>query len=178
MPDAAFDLQQDYFALFALPRQFELDTARLARRFYAIQKDVHPDRFAGATEAERRLSVQYATLVNQAYEVLRSPVQRGLYLLRLLGVDLPEETTGQFSRDFLLRQLSLREQLEELDSPDAVDAFRAEVDAELQDLGARLHQLVSEANLEAASECVRRMQFMDKLAREAEQREARLLNET
>lgn len=169
-------LHQDYFALFNLPRQFDIDAKHLSRRFYAIQKDIHPDRFASATEAEKRLSLQYATLVNQAYEVLRSPVQRALYLLHLLGVSMPEETTGQFSQDFLVRQLMLREQLEELDSLEAVDAFRKEVDREQELLAERLCSLLADSDLSAAAECVRRMQFVDKLHREAGLQEEKLLN--
>ena len=172
-----FDLKQDHFELFGLPRRFDIDLELLSRRFFAIQKDVHPDRFASATEAERRLSVQYATLVNQAHEVLRSPVRRGLYLLRLLGVDLPEETTGSFSQDFLMQQMMLRERLEGLDSAEEVDGFKSEVLTRQEKLEGRLTDLLAASDLEGAAECLRRMQFVDKLSRDVKLQEERLLNE-
>ena len=56
------DLTADFFSLFELPRAFRLNLSELDSRFRDVQAQVHPDRFAHATEAERRLSMQWATM--------------------------------------------------------------------------------------------------------------------
>ena len=44
------DLTRNYYELFEMPVQFELDNDHLTSRFRALQKALHPDRFAGATD--------------------------------------------------------------------------------------------------------------------------------
>ena len=75
------DFNTDHFSLFELPPGFRLDAALLDRRYLEMQSRVHPDRFASAGEAERRLSLQWATRVNEAYQTLKKPLARAKYLL-------------------------------------------------------------------------------------------------
>ena len=67
------DLRSDHFALFGLSRGFRLDLSDLDSRYRDIQAQVHPDRFVHAGEAERRLSMQWATHANEAYQTLKKP---------------------------------------------------------------------------------------------------------
>ena len=71
-----------------LPRALPPRRARSWMRAYRdIQGQVHPDRFAHAGEAERRLSMQWATHANEAYQTLKNPLERAQYLLQLAGHD-------------------------------------------------------------------------------------------
>ena len=60
------DFNADHFTLFGLPRSYRLDPLALDKRYREIQSEVHPDRFAQAGDSERRLSLQWATRVNEA----------------------------------------------------------------------------------------------------------------
>ena len=53
-------LSSDYFELFDLPQQFRVDEEQLKQRYMELQRVTHPDKFAAASEAERRWSVQAA----------------------------------------------------------------------------------------------------------------------
>ena len=55
------DFNADHFALFELPRAFRLESALLDKRYREILALVHPDKFAHASDVERRLSLQWAT---------------------------------------------------------------------------------------------------------------------
>lgn len=105
-------LQQNYFELFGLEPQYFLDGAALASRYRELQQAVHPDRFAAAPEQERRLSLQSAAHVNEAFQTLRHPLSRARYLLELRGI--ADEQAAGLDEAFLLEQMQLREQLEEL----------------------------------------------------------------
>ena len=72
------DFSQDYFSLFGLPRAYRIDAATLDRAYHALQGRVHPDRHAHLPETERRLSMQWATQVNEAYRTLKTPLLRKL----------------------------------------------------------------------------------------------------
>ena len=63
-----------------------LDATLLGEHFRRLQQELHPDRFAGASDHEQRVAVQYSGLVNQAYTTLRHPLPRALYLLQLRGM--------------------------------------------------------------------------------------------
>ena len=78
-------LKQNHFQLFSLPEQYRLEHSQLDARYRDLQRSVHPDRFASASDQERRLSVQHAAQINEAFETLRDPLKRGRYLLQLRG---------------------------------------------------------------------------------------------
>src|SRR5262245_51519082 len=58
------NLSANHFELFGLPAQFALAGDAIDHSYRDMQARVHPDRFASASDAERRLSMQWATRVN------------------------------------------------------------------------------------------------------------------
>ncbi|MDH3888079.1 MAG: Fe-S protein assembly co-chaperone HscB, partial [Gammaproteobacteria bacterium] len=46
----AADLSTTHFELFGLPQSFEVDTEQLDSRYRELQRTVHPDRFASASD--------------------------------------------------------------------------------------------------------------------------------
>ena len=111
--DLFSDFQQDHFALFGLPRRFALDGAALDTLWRTAAAQVHPDRFASAGDAEKRVALMAATRVNEAYQTLKSPLARARYLLRLAGIDTAEETNTSMPPAFLMAQMEWREALDE-----------------------------------------------------------------
>ena len=83
---------QNHFELFNLPQQFAVDTGALDGAFRDVQGRVHPDRFVNATDAEKRVAMQWATRANEAYQTLKNPQKRAQYLCELNGVDLQTES--------------------------------------------------------------------------------------
>ena len=77
------DFSQTYFELFELPASYALDRERLDSAYRELQNKVHPDKFAAKSEAEQRVAMQWATKVNEAYQTLKMPISRGVYLLQL-----------------------------------------------------------------------------------------------
>lgn len=166
----------DYFALFALQPTFAVDTAALAVTYRQLAKDVHPDRFANASAAEQRQAVERAAELNDAFQTLKSPTQRALYLLRQQA-DLPEETTIQ-DGEFLLLQMEWREQLEELQEQadlQALERFAQELKQARKDNDVAFARCIEDsAQRIQAERLARRMQFFDKMFYEVRQLEERL----
>jgi len=106
------DLTQNYFSLFNLEPVFEVDLDLLAQRYRDAQYQVHPDKFAGKSDQEQRLAVQYAAFVNEAFQCLKQPLERAKYLLRLSGIELNLESQSHTDATFLMEQIELREALE------------------------------------------------------------------
>jgi len=166
-----------HFALFDLQPSFRLDLEQLAVRYRELARSVHPDRFADASEREQRLALEHSASLNEAYQTLKNPSQRARYLLALRGRDLPLETTVQ-DPEFLLQQMRLREELEDLqDSADlaGVAAFKCRLRVAQDELNEGFAACWDDAaRREEAERLVRRMQFLDKLSYEVRQLEERL----
>lgn len=159
----------DYFELFDLPRQFAIDLALLSERYRLIQAEVHPDRFAAGSDQERRIAMQYSAQANDAYQCLKSPVRRAGYLLELAGHGCDFDRFTLADAEFLMLQMSLREQLEECVSEASLLKFQAGAQVKLDEGHRAFVQEFEAGNFVAARDQVARLHFLDKLNRQAEQ---------
>lgn len=161
------DPGQNYFELFGLPPVFGIDLEQLHESQRDLQSTYHPDRFAAASDVEKRVSVQMAAYINQAYETLRDPVRRSRYLLELSGETLPDDSQTTADAAFLMEQLELREEL---------DACRGSEDAlqHCEQIEARLARRATElarafvdeyevGAFDAALDNSRKMQFIQRV---------------
>ncbi|MEZ5572705.1 MAG: Fe-S protein assembly co-chaperone HscB [Halioglobus sp.] len=174
------EFQRNYFQLFDLPESFELDQGQLGARYRQLQKELHPDRYAGASAHEQRLAVQYSALINEAYATLRKPLSRALYLMELAGMSGERVAGEQLDGGFLIAQMELREKLESMedlvDPASALDHLTTEIRADVAELQTHFSEAYAAQRMSvAASACVK-MQYLDKLLHEAEQIESRLLD--
>lgn len=173
-------LTQDFFALFALPRRFALDTASLDAAWRRLAAEVHPDRYASAGDAEKRLALMMATRINEAYRTLRSPLPRARYLLSLSGVDTQEETNTSMPATFLMEQMEWRESIEDAAAsrdPDRLDRLAARLGQAVATLETALGDALDrDADLDAAALLVRKLRFMEKLGQEIDDASERALS--
>ena len=170
-----FDFSKNYFELFGMPIGFRVDSAELASRYRELQKVVHPDRYAAAGEQSQRMSLQSATMVNEAYEVLRDPLKRAQYLLSLQDEAYDPRPQTLNDPAFLMQQMELREALERVQT--AADP-QAEIDALMREIGALIKGQIAQLavqfedssadQLAAAAQTVQKMQFLNKSHAEAE----------
>ncbi len=163
---------QNHFDLFGLAPAFRLDREALEKAYREIQGRVHPDRFAHASDAERRASLQWTTRVNEAYRVLKSPVQRAQHILELNGVDVAFETNTQMPTDFLMQQLELREELERAvakKDAQALDALRVSLRSSQSSLEAQVGETIdSKQDYAGAAGLVRKLMFLHRLDEEVD----------
>lgn len=171
------DFNQNYFEIFGLPVDYSVDLDLLADRFIEMQKEVHPDRFAAGTEQEKRLSMQWATMLNTANTTLKNPLARAIYLLELKGVEIAHNPT--LTPAFLMEQIELREELEEIESGegdlDRLDGFKRRVVAVMAEVEAGFGESIN-TNTDAARQHVYELQFLTKLLMSANEIEEKLLD--
>ncbi len=158
---------KDYFELFGLPREFKLNPGQLEASHIAVMQETHPDRFASASDAEKRVALQMATYANNAYQTLRNPVKRGLYLCELGGLDPQLETNTAMPQDFLMQQMEWRESLDEARGQlNAVEALSQEVRGVKSQYMNSLESSFAEGDMESALNQLRCLLFMDKFLNE------------
>jgi len=176
-------LRQNHFELFGLHPTFELDQQKLASDYRELQSAVHPDRFANASDQERRLSVQKAAQINEAFQTLKSPLRRARYLLELKGVEFDDQRETAIDPAFLMEQMELREALADIGNDAAgltslgkiQDDIQQRIRSLIEEMGQRL-QDDTETALNEAKAIVHKLQFLEKLQQEAENKEEDLAN--
>src|SRR5438270_12835871 len=83
-------LPDNYYDFFEIPHQLSLDLKELEKRFYALSRKWHPDRFARGSAEEKQLALDASAILNDGYRVLRDPIQRANYLLTEHGFEFGE----------------------------------------------------------------------------------------
>ncbi|MCK6429947.1 Fe-S protein assembly co-chaperone HscB [Betaproteobacteria bacterium PRO7] len=160
----------DHFALFGLEPRFALDAEALERAYRRVQERVHPDRFAAGSAAERRVAMQWATRANEAFQTLRSPLKRAAYLCERHGAPIAAESNTAMPAEFLVRQLELREALDEARSdrdPASLVRLRDEVRRLREEtLAALADALDGVQDYPRAAGLVRQLMFIEKFGDE------------
>ncbi|MBU2278811.1 MAG: co-chaperone HscB [Gammaproteobacteria bacterium] len=165
----------NYFQLFQVPAQFDLDLTELGTRYLELQRNFHPDNYAAGSERDRLLAVQQAANINDAYHSLKQPLLRAEHLLALRGVKISQEQRSFTDTTFLMQQMELRELLGDILHSSDPYALIDEAELEIQQQkNVLLHQLAKalednqhEQDLQAA-DIIRKLKFFFKLQHELE----------
>jgi len=173
-----------YFELFAIPVDYQIDLATVNKNYLDLQRAVHPDRHANSSSRDKLLAVQNAAEINDALQTLKHPVKRAEYMLSELGVDIRAEQQTLQDPLFLMQQMELREELEELSSSSDPDAAIAQFEQQIKQLdnqySAQLaEQLASadEQQWQQAADNIRKLKFVYKLRDELERIEDSLFDD-
>jgi molecular chaperone HscB len=171
------DFNKNYFEIFGLPVNYAVDQELLADRFLDLQKQVHPDRFAAGTDQEKRLAMQWTTLVNTANETLRVPLPRAIYLLKLSGIEL--EHNPALLPEFLMDQIDLREELISIEEGEGnleeLDSFRKKMVQVINKVQSEFKESLDD-DTSKAERLVYELQFLSKLMISANRLEEKLLD--
>jgi len=100
----------DPFALFDLPRQFELDEGQLHERFIAASAVNHPDRFTDTVRQAE--AAERSAAINEAHVVLTDMEKRADCLLGLLGGPAKGDDKS-LPPDLLMEMMEIRQRMEE-----------------------------------------------------------------
>lgn len=167
---------QNYFDLFQLPQQFNIELAVLDSHYRKLLAEVHPDRFVNASSAERMQSMQKATLANEAYQTLKQPTSRARYLLQLAGITTDEENNTAMPADFLMAQMEWREAMDDAKFAkdiSALDALLKDMRMQARILQQQVADEITQAPAQAAM-TVRKLRFIDKVSEDVNQLIAQL----
>ena len=160
---------QNHFELFQLPQRFAVDASALDNAYRDVQSRVHPDKFVNATDAEKRVAMQWATRANEAYQTLKTPQKRAQYLCELNGVDLQTESNTAMPVAFLMQQMEWREALGDARAAkdaEALDALDRDLRAARKAQLAQIEQQLDAADFAAAAQGVRALMFLEKFGEE------------
>jgi molecular chaperone HscB len=123
----------DYFSFFGLSRKLTIDPDDLDERFRSLSRQFHPDYFYTASSQERLASLERSSYLNDAYRVLKQPLDRAEYLLKVEG--LPgvgqHQDAAELPAGVLEEVFALNEELDDIRSAREAGVPACEVRARL-----------------------------------------------
>lgn len=170
---------RNYFEFFSLPESFQVNADTLESEYKKLQTQYHPDKFTNASDSGRVQALQHASLINDAYDTLKSPLKRAAYLLKLKDIDPEEHNQSHLQESFLLKQLELREDLETLAAKkdlDGLEQMKSSVVSERNQMLEHFENSYLENELMKAKTLYNSLQFLFKLVNEIEAAEEKLLD--
>ncbi|MGK0290100.1 MAG: molecular chaperone HscB [bacterium] len=116
----------NYFSIFSLDPNFEVNTDALVDKQDDLLIALHPDLYHLEDTEEQSLSINYCALLNEAKGILENPFKRGKYLLSLfLEGQAPKLDAPQ---DFIFEMFELQEEIDDLKKGDSqVDLLKNQV---------------------------------------------------
>eukprot|EP01096_Ripella_sp_DP13-Kostka_P008526 TRINITY_DN3166_c0_g1_i3.p1 TRINITY_DN3166_c0_g1~~TRINITY_DN3166_c0_g1_i3.p1 ORF type:complete len:332 (+),score=110.14 TRINITY_DN3166_c0_g1_i3:34-996(+) len=155
----------DYFTLFSLPKQFDLDLKRLSAEYLSLQRQLHPDQFHTKREEERQISNDYSALLNQAYKTLKEPNRRAQYLLSLMQREkgLMEQSLVLPDSEFLTFVLSVQEEIEECNENTELSSLLHELEEREKSLTADLRVAFESGDFSVISLLVSKLNYVFRL---------------
>src|SRR6056300_1192955 len=107
---------QNYFDLLKIKKSFDISLESLEASYQELVREYHPDKNMDRSSVEQAKAFQNTSLINSAYETLKSPLKRATYLLELENINPFDETDTSMNMDFLMSQIELREELDSFKS--------------------------------------------------------------
>ena len=154
-------MTQNYFELFNLPEKFQIDLEMLQENYRAIQKEIHPDRFATSSENEKVQSMIKSTQANDAFQTLKSPIKRAKYILSLHKsvekITLPP--------DFLMQQMEWEEHFENIEKNSSeLTEFKSTINKKYKEYSLLIStQIDDDQNWSDAAISIDKLYFIEKL---------------
>ena len=165
------NLQDNDFVLYGLPERFAQDRAAIEARWKELQREAHPDRFAGHGAAAQRVAMQWSVRINEAHQRLKDPLRRAAYLCELRGAPIDAERNTAMPAAFLAEQMEWRESLDDAASEDEVQAVSERLEAARRQVLADIERLLDrERDAPGAAQQVRALMFIERFAHDVEAR--------
>ncbi|XP_008852372.1 iron-sulfur cluster co-chaperone protein HscB isoform X4 [Nannospalax galili] len=112
---------------------------------------------------EKDFSEKHSTLVNDAYKTLQAPLSRGLYLLKLQGIEIRESTDYETDSQFLMEIMEINEKLAETQNEAAMEEIESTVRAKQKEFTDNVNSAFEQGDFEKAKEILTKMKYFSNL---------------
>lgn len=115
--------------------------------------------------------MQWSTQLNEAYRVLRDPLQRAKYLCELAGQDVTESASRTLGMAFLSQQMEWRESLENLEAAQdevGLAALLTQVEGDRARCQTQTSRLIEQQHWPDALKSLNEWMFIEKFVKEVQ----------
>jgi molecular chaperone HscB len=110
----------NYFELFGLPLQFEVDVQKIRPKFLELSRQFHPDFHTNESVESQQALMEQSAAINKGWQVFQDPLRTLHYVLQLTG-NITENENPVLSPNFLMEMMDLNERLTEGDEAQQIE---------------------------------------------------------
>lgn len=107
----------NYFELFEIPVQLQVDKSVLPRKYFELSRRYHPDFFVNGTDEEQAVALERSALLNKAFQTFQQPDETIRYVLSLKGL-LVDEEKYTLPPEFLMEVMDINETMMDMEDMD------------------------------------------------------------
>ncbi|XP_011298586.1 iron-sulfur cluster co-chaperone protein HscB, mitochondrial isoform X1 [Fopius arisanus] len=149
----------DYFDILGVKKNYDVQDKEMRKKYRALQNLLHPDRFGNKTEREKQYSENLSSLLNKAYATLTNPLDRGIYLLKLKNLTIPEGTTS-LDPMFLMEIMERNEEVQDAaNNKDKIKKLVVKNHTILEELSRKASEAFHNNELEEAKKILVKMKY-------------------
>jgi len=159
----------NYFELFEIPIQLQVDPQALKSKFMQLSRQYHPDFFTHDTPEVQEEALQKSALLNKAWKAFQQPEELIAYVLELKGL-LAENEKYQLNADFLMEMMEINEAITELNEGQLptikrrIDQLQEDIYSPVQDIITRYQDgHTSAADLLKVKEYYFQKKYLDRI---------------
>jgi len=179
---------QNFYPLFGLPGppyRYSIDLTQVDKQFRQLQFTLHPDRHATGDAETQSIAAETSSAVNRAYEVLRDPLKRARYVLRMRGgggggggeggggeEEDDNDISSSPAPELLMEVMETREAIEDAQGDQVVlGKIRAQNDDHIHKVINDIEKCFDDAdNLEDAKINITRLRYLTRIREELRER--------
>lgn len=152
------DQIKNYFENFSFNVDFNIDLEELENKYLEFQKQFHPDN--SSSDVEKSISI------NEAYKVLKNPLQRASHILQLNGIDLENDSKAPKPDIETLEEiLELQEKVAEI-TLEEKDSLKKYLISEIKSLLEKTAKALENKDFTKAAQILIRAKYFDKTLRD------------
>ncbi len=128
----------NYFELFGLPKAPVVDRTELARKYFELQKQSHPDFYTQSSDMEKNNMLERSATINKAFQVFSDKDKTLEYYLTIQGAIGPDEKFT-LPPDFLMEVMEINETIASGKEADIRKTIAGFEESLAEEAGAYLH---------------------------------------
>ncbi|RVE46901.1 hypothetical protein evm_008462 [Chilo suppressalis] len=152
------DAHYNYFKIMGVNETYDQNETELAKKYRELQKYLHPDKYANKNKDEQEVSEIYSSLVNEAYKTLLEPLARGIYMLKLRGQEMPENSEIG-DQAFLMDIMEKNEEVENAETDEEIVRLNKENKAIINELQKSISRAFFDGDLNTVTKLLIRMKY-------------------
>lgn len=166
----------NYFELFEIPLQFEVDAIKIRPKFLELSRKYHPDFHSHENEINQEKLIEICAAVNKGWQVFQEPLATLYYALQLSG-KITEQDNPTLSADFLMEMMELNEQLVEKNSnqcailQEKLHQYKKELYEGVKSLLVKSPAATAEIEFERIKEYYYKSKYLDRIQKRIESAE-------
>jgi molecular chaperone HscB len=156
--------RKNHFERFDLDEDYNIDLDELEESYLGFQQKFHPDKLKSKSKEEQINLEHNSLLVNESYEILKNPLKRLNYLLKLRAdIDInSDQRKVNPDQETLIENLELRELIFETSNKEKLNDIKRSCQKEIKIILTKAKELFLKSNYEECGAELIKAKYLEK----------------